>query len=271
MGRITCGRLLICVVFVAFSLWLLSWETETYIKYCHAENDCNQYNLLEIGFIRLADFVERFQAFFIVIFTLAIALFTYQLKAATIGLDKSTRRLWRSGEKQIALAGGQLDLAQKQHGLQREEYFASHRPRLRLSRVKVEFTDGKPAAIRFALINSGEGKISEINWHAGGLVLREIGRMVGFYDFSKLEEHTIRFPAPNFLNIGEASLQSIEYPIDAAIQQRIIDGVMQLHLIGGVRYQDTLGVYRVMGFFRRYDSLRQRFVDGQDPEYEYQD
>src|SRR5476651_1270775 len=118
-------------------LWLISWEYGSYPKYCEEVDKCPEHNLLIYGWLAITDFIHQFESFFIVIFTLAIAFFTYQLKAATISLDKSTKRLWRSGKKQIALAGRQTDLAEKQHGLQREEFFATHRPRISISRIQI--------------------------------------------------------------------------------------------------------------------------------------
>jgi hypothetical protein len=92
-------------LFIIFALAFLSWSSGTYGQYCdHIDPDkenCPSYNLLPFFFFKLTDFFNDYEATFIVLSTLAIAWFTYELRKATVGLKDSTDKLWKAGEKQL--------------------------------------------------------------------------------------------------------------------------------------------------------------------------
>lgn len=44
-----------------------------------------------------------------------------------------------------------------------------------------------------------------------------------------------------------------------------------IFVLGWIGYRDDLGIFRQMGFCRRYESRKDRFVPVDDPDYEYSD
>ena len=84
----------------------------------------------------------------------AIALFTAVLAW-------STRKLWKAGEKQIALA--------------REAMGATHRPRIAVRRMAVVLAPEEPIKIEFAIVNVGEAAATGYTWNTAILYLKAAG------------------------------------------------------------------------------------------------
>lgn len=165
------------------SVWLLSWQSQTYVEYCKTENDCSHYNLLPFALFEIAEFFHNYESVFLVLSTIAIAWFTLELRSATVGLKDSTDKLWNAGKSQIALIGRQTDLAEKQHGLAREEYFASHRPRIMLRRMGTVLVTEQPTTVFFTIVNTGETTIKNCAWNGQMLLLKRAGKIhtvIGF-------------------------------------------------------------------------------------------
>jgi hypothetical protein len=95
------------VLFLFLVIAFLSWQSGTYGEYCNevnaSEKNCASYNLAPFIFIEVAEFFHRFESVFVVLSTIAIAWFTYELRRATVGLKDSTDKLWLAGEKQLAI------------------------------------------------------------------------------------------------------------------------------------------------------------------------
>ena len=152
-------KFLIVAVGIPLLIALFSWQSQAYAEYCEEIDKCAKYNLFIYGWLVVTHFTHVFESFFVILLTLAIALFTWQLRVATVGLNESTKKLWKAGETQIALFGRQTDLAEKQHGLQREEYFASHRPRLSIRRVSITLVNNENCGVQFTIVNIERGEI----------------------------------------------------------------------------------------------------------------
>jgi hypothetical protein len=260
-------------LFLFLSLYILSWQSELYGEYCNAveahEKQCASYNLAPFILIKFADFLHHFESAFIILSTIAIAWFTFELRKATFGLKDSTDKLWSAGESQIALIGRQTDLSEKQHGLAREEYFATHRPRVMVRRVSTVLVMNQPSTISFTIVNTGEAAVKNCTWNGQIMMLKGIGSIhtVVYFNYMEADSHN------ELLRVGEGIhrvlLDRVTLQPDEIID--IENGNSVLHVLGYVAYTDILDVTRRTGFFRYYDPKRQRFGIVNDPEYEYHD
>ena len=178
----------------------------------------------------------------------AIALFTAVLAW-------STRKLWKAGEKQIALA--------------REAMGATHRPRIAVRRMAAVLAPEEPIKIEFAIVNVGETAASGYTWNTAILYLKAAGAIqeapsfdpgtAGSSDVALQpgEGKNIQFTDGG--DLGPKQLRDITY------------GTEILHVIGYITYKDKRGTTRRTGFLRHYDRESRRFRVVDDPEYEYQD
>lgn len=262
-------RLFSCFVFLLFAIWLLSWQSQTYAQYCEEADKCAEYNLLIYGWLIVTHFTHVFESFFLVLLTLAIALFTWQLRVATVGLDESTKKLWLAGEKQFGLVARQTDLVEKQHGLQREEYFASHRPRVKIRRMGAVPVLEQATTVHFTIVNVGEAVIKDCTWNGQILLLKKIGAIHTVIGFNPKHQSQHNEPLAVGSGIRSVLLDRVVFGIEDVLD--IERREKFLHVIGYVAYIDILDVTRRIGFFRYYDANTHRFRVVDDPEYEYQD
>jgi hypothetical protein len=244
-------------------------------------------------------------------FTIVLAFSTIGLWVATLQLWRSTDKLWKAGErqlelietnasqqsrdtksalgiseKQMAISGFQTDIQRKQHAVARLQFFATHRPRLRVRHVSI-YDPGETTRLPTFFFSHG----SEIK---GGLVVVNIG---GSNATIIETRHRIFFsktglPAsapydedfrPYMLlpDLIMASGESCTTPItDTIVMEPDPEGVTrlrtferegwQIFVMGQIRYKDDGGAERFMGFCRvRGSNGRFRPVD--DIDYEYED
>jgi hypothetical protein len=180
---------------------------------------------------------------------------TVLIAVFTASLWWSTRRLWKAGERQIRLA--------------RDEFNATHRPRVSVRRMGTVFFPNEPIKIEFTIVNTGDAAITGFSCNTIILYLKGIGAIHGIPIFD-----------PDTASTSDASLQIGEGKnilvleaanLDPKQLKDITSGSEILHLIGYVVYRDKVGTTRRTGFFRYYDRERRRFRVIDDPEYEYQD
>ncbi len=167
----------------------------------------------------------------------------------------STRKLWKSGEKQIALA--------------REAMGATHRPRIAVRRMSAVLAPEEPIKIEFAIVNVGETAATAYTWNAAILYLKTAGAIqeAPAFDPGTAGSSDTTLQAGEGRNIqfmdggdlGPKQLRDITY------------GTEILHVIGYITYRDKRGATRRTGFLRYYDRESRRFRVVADPEYEYQD
>ena len=167
----------------------------------------------------------------------------------------STRRLWKAGEKQIALA--------------REAMGATHRPRISVRRMAAVLAPEEPIKIEFAIVNVGEAAATGYTWNTTILYLKAVGAIQeapafdpGTAGSSDATLHTGEGKNIQFTDggdLGPKQLRDITY------------GTEILHVIGYITYRDKRGATRRTGFLRHYDRESRRFRVVDDPEYEYQD
>jgi hypothetical protein len=200
--------------------------------------------------------VERFHAAFnwlidpnnlTAISTLAIALFTIVL---------------------AAVGYGQARLIRKSIDLGRQEFIATHRPRIIVRFVQGPFDDGQePEFVWVTVANVGETPATIIamghdlarrkgrnNWLPPGVAaaLRDISPSV----LESGDRLTIKVSAQNVTD-------------DAAIAAGVWDDV-ELCAVGQIRYRDGNGRRLAMAFLRVHDG-QGNFIPSDNPEDEYQD
>ena len=155
-----------------------------------------------------------------------------------------------------------------QQRLARDEFNATHRPRVQVRRFDTTIIAGKPITISFAILNIEGTAASDFKWNVVILLLDSIGAIHGLPKFPKEGTQS----SSDTLAGGEALLVPVSGDtIDMGDVIQIENKTKFLHVVGFVTYLDKAGVSRMTGFFRYYDVTRRRFRVVDDPDYEYQD
>lgn len=261
------------------------------------------YNIFAV-MLRLNDFFTVFEKLFLVVSTIAIAFFTYTLWRATTGLfvmakqqaddmreslaiaataanaakesaDAATRTIAimeqtaKMTEKQIALVGMQVDNSIKQTTISREEFFATHRPKLILRAVSLELKKIPDyMSIRYTIANVGASpaRIVEYNVKYCVAVHTELPPAL-------TEEQGIAFNHNMEPGDWYTMPEYTDLPLRAV--DELDAGKYDLFLIGQLTYRDDMERKRHLGFCRRLDPTIWRFtkLDNSGPydDYEYSD
>ena len=250
----------LCLLAVFLVFVVVSFFVPFYPDICSknensGKEECAAHYVATFVLLSVAEFLEAHDGAIVAIATIFIAWFTFQLRSATVGLKDSTDKLWSAGENQIALA--------------RDEFNATHRPRVSIRRMSANVAASDKAGIEFTIINTGEISIANCIWNANILLLSEIGAIHWVPIYLKKTSSSYKKP----LKVGEGTVRRVlDVPaFDPADILSITRKKKFLHVVGFVAYTDAAGTTRRMGFFRYYDSDRQRFRKIDDPEYEYQD
>ncbi len=194
-----------------------------------------------------------------------LAVFTLALAVYTRSLDKSTRKLWEAGERQIALA--------------REEFNTTHRPRVRVRHFDIHFTEeGKlefhPSSkflVSFHIVNVGDAPIKKIALtYVAGWSKSEAKILTQFGTSFKTEE------LETYLLPGGAISKTItpDFPDSDYLKLAALGGSGEFFVVGRILHVDASDVERVTGFFRKcprsIGPAVQEFqvVPGNDYEYE---
>jgi hypothetical protein len=215
----------------------------------HRESTEEKPSAGEMPFVfRIGHFIDQYNGAFTALATVAIAWFTFSLKA-------STDKMWKASTDALELGN--------------REFIASHLPRLRVQRVECSFPDvGQQAAAEVVIVNVGDSDAT-ITAIGAAIFLRHLG----------LEE-TPWNPTPRPL--AETAVLAPGQPTDIPVsteealvfeQVRSVNiGERELVLVGMVRYEDDNGISRLTGFCRRYhrDKIRYIRVDASDPHADYE-
>lgn len=224
--------------------------------------------------------------------TALLVLFTYRLW-------KSTEKLWSAGEKQIevsgkmaevadrqlAIVGLQTDIQQKQHAVGRLQYFATHRPRLRVRHVTIKngevmkdqtfFFDHDAKIGGYLVVVNGGGSPADIIETRYRIFATRTGLPPEApYDDDYRSDLLI---AGQTLEAGESCVcpiaDKLNMPFETEMGRTLHQferGGWSLFVMGQIRYQDQGGAERFMAFCReRKSDGRFRAVD--DPDYEFED
>lgn len=288
------GILILTLVDGFYSVIFPSYTTNEYAHH-YKENNHNEERLdgpvltiLIKSFDSIGSFIGRHEKVITVISTVAIAWFTATLWRATTGLQSSAerqisdmRKSLSLAEKQMALAGMQADLAEKQHELQRWHDFTTHRPKLIIRKVLLDegngdyFTQGsRSPSIQFNVANIGGSRATIIK--SNTTFAKIDGRLPAVPPYSA-DANVIKCTTreagqsdpPEILRIEDDELSRI---VNSWRGKTITHGdSSQFYFFGYIQYSDDIGTVRRMAFCRRYNPATKRFVEINDPEYEYAD
>jgi hypothetical protein len=212
----------------------------------------------------------------------SLALYTGLLFAATVLLALGTGALVivgflqvKDAKDSIAAAVKAAKAAEDQVKLARDEFNATHRPKIVLRELRFfEPTANQNAYVRFELVNAGSGTAIL------GSCEFEVSKDGGFQDFSNLDRHT-SFSGEE-LKVGErrpcSESSLIQYrEFSNAFASVFWKGsqdpkdALRIFFIGRVKYFDGNRLVRQSAFYREYDFALERFRAGDDPEREYAD
>ena len=191
-------------------------------------------------------------------------------------------------EKQFLLAGRQCDLAEKQYGLQRLQFLAEHRPRIKIRSVGLSKAPGdwpieeaKPIVGSLVIWNDGASDAVILETQYMFLMSHQGLPMVPPLDSGQAKHLIVETP---HTLIGHGSLLvPIEWGRQGPRGAAIRTGSEVLYLFGAIRYHggdinmaDGTMRERWMGFCRRYVLPEfmggdGRFISIDNPDYEYSD
>jgi hypothetical protein len=236
---------------------------------------------------------------------IAVAVVTGLLWGATRGLAESTEDLARGAhdqfvemglareqetqrleltEKQFLLAARECDLAEKQHGLQREQYIAEYPPKIKIRSIGI---DRPQAGDLFQSDRIIKGSFVIANIGASDAKIREAvyrffwGR--GLPMVPPLQDDQVnQIFGPNLLPHTMAGHESCLITIEsneligADAHTIIRGGGIYLYVMGAVCFYDWNLKERWMGFCQKYIDPETvggegRFIPVDNPNYEYQD
>lgn len=202
-----------------------------------------------------------------------LAEFTFWLVAATgvmaaivfgqLLMFRSQLKIMRDG---VGDAKTVADAAKAGAELSRDEFFATHRPRMVIRRLSFEVSGGYPVELNYTVHNVGDA--------AGTIVARS-----GSLWLPNENESLATAPAE------EAAIENI--PVDSGDSQPVtheIDDCQadlnfnyglgprpRILFVGYLKYTDRAGVVRETRFLREYSHDTKLFTAIDHPDYEYQD
>ncbi len=285
--RIACASLgaLLLLLIVAW-LWGPPSQICKYNQSTH-QNPCQTYNFAFFIIIKIGEVLNYYGPLITALATVAIACFTFELKQSNDRLGRLTKEMSDTQERQMLVAGSQADIQLKQHAIGRLQFFATHRPRLRVRHVSVVTADhiGHPTLF----FNHGaqvKGALIVVN--VGGSEAKTVDTRYRIF-FTKTglpasapyddDFRTDLLLPGQVLKVGESVATPIEDTIDmngggspeGEIFLRAFDAEdWVIYVMGQIRYQDEAGADRFMGFCRKRGGDG-RFSAVDDPDYEYED
>ena len=182
-----------------------------------------------------------------------VAMFTLVLAVSTIGLWAATIGLYFAGEKQFRLA--------------RDEFAATHRPKLivRSARLASSGERGIQARVDYEVVNIGESEATVINLHAFAYIQSTDTGFNPFLNAPPQEPNRERFR----LTSGEYVLVCTPCPsIDVQYPDfQYADG--KLFVLGVITYLGPDQIKRITGFCRRYSQETGAWHAENETDYEY--
>ena len=228
----------ICLVAVAIIpvLFAASLFTPIYHEVCEknqytGHDNCATYHIALAWLVYVGDYGNTYGVFVSAVATMAIAAFTWTL--------------WLATEQQAAITNSALALA-------REEFNATHRPKLRIRYIKLAIRDGK-TSIQYLVVNTGVGT-ARIKQHTILIAHKKSNRkphQIGCFELAGGEDRIVEF------DLAETFDDTFD--------------VLNLKARGTIEYEDGIGTKRRTGFAGTYDSKLDWFRRSEDPEEEYED
>ena len=238
----------------------------------------------------LAAVVSAIAAAIVAWFTIVLARATREMLKAARDQRTELQKAGEIAEKQMLLSGRQTDIIEKQHGLDRLQFIADKRPRLRVRHVTINHPMPE-ARTRIPLFQEGQrvtGSLVIVN--VGATSAEAIDSRYCFYwsNTGLPMDPPLSEESPRLFDGVAAPLEGGESRTIPIESQNLMDtnatniafgrGDWHLYVMGMVRYADigSPPVERFMGFCRVYQLPERgagegRFVVVKDPDYEYED
>jgi hypothetical protein len=224
-------------------------------------------SLLIEGLDASEGFIERHEKFFIVLFTGAIAYFTYTLWRATDAMQIIANRQLADMKASLAVAEQSATAMKSSVKFARAAYISTHRPKLVVREAyAMKDNDGAIVIVCYTIANSGDTKARIIE---------------SAFDTQFEGERSAQLRQPPISvgrnDIGPVELEGGEHYAGECKSSRttawpIPDG-MDLFFTGHLVYMDERGIKRHMGLRRVYDPVTFRFnrSDGESSQLDYAD
>ncbi|MFZ6767520.1 hypothetical protein ACO0LM_10575 [Undibacterium sp. Di26W] len=208
--------------------------------------------------------------FWLMIFTALLFSVTFLLWFATYRLSRDARS---TGDRQASDMNRSLEIAENSVKLARDEFIASHRPKLILRDATSKQDMGAPIFVRYIIANIGESDATIVT---GALSVHFFkGYQFGPDNLPELNNGDSNID-PLVIKAGEQySLQynaSIGWASNNDTGTIFSEGEYGLFFSGQIVYADSRGTQRRTGFRRKYISGQHRFLTTETgTHYEYQD
>lgn len=164
-------------------------------------------------------------------------------------------------------------------GAMRDEFISTHRPHIRVKHVHVtsEVAGGKPMEIKLVIVNAGITPATVRSMNLETSILTSDKRLPPRPKYSQPHKALARDRLDSGMTIALPNMTSRNLTIDE--HPRLMDGSRILYCYGFVEYTDIAGRIRTTAFCRVWEppvgvgalSEPGRFVQVNDPDYEYQD
>ena len=220
-------------------------------------------------------FLEDHDGAMLVLFTAVLAVSTVLLWRATIRLAKGAEAQAKDmksaidlAEKQFLMASQAADLAARQHGLARHEFFSVHRPRLEVLYLEfsTELIDGDPkVAASGVYVNCGLSVAKEIQIYAKITTLLTPTPGIEIPELGGVRANRESGVRGEFLVTSDISLAAQTEAERHYAQQP----GPRVYCLGKITYEDVLGNRRETGFCRLLHPSNERWSKTDNPEYEY--
>ena len=208
-------------------------------------------------------FLDHLPDWFVALFTLLLAYVTHRLVT-------STNKLWEAGERQLSLAQKSADTANSGIVLARQQFLATHRPRLRVRHLKKIDLVGSRSIVRFSVVNVGgsEAQMFRCRGICEWLDPRKLTPVIDMAMIDVLPESEFEVGMMRDADVPAPPDPRKGHPVS------IFEAAAQLTLVayGIIDYGNTTGDggYRT-AFCRQWTRAGSRLLPVDDPDYEYED
>ena len=276
------------LLFYANEIWRSSGSAPKLIDnhpshyYQHSRDANNIFEAFRDGIITFWGWTIRdaisFYTSLLAFFTLALVTIStiqirYLIKAERTArlTARAALRAAAAAKTQTAIAAAQTDEIIKQKSIMRLQYYANNRPTLVIRSIAMtNFEIGKNVVVEMLIANSGTTEATIKEGNITFIVSRE-GTLppIPEYDKDRLRLLNPVFPSGRKNKIFKRlDIPVLEWQYDCVYD--VTSGGL-IYLFGFITYEDGIGNSRELGFCRRYDTARHRFILVEDQNYEYAD
>jgi hypothetical protein len=197
--------------------------------------------------------------------TIFIALYTFALSDSTRALRDAAEQQKSDMLESLRIAGEAANAARDGVKVARDEFNATHRPKLRVRLVRLDRINSEGIKANYFIVNVGE-TAATITWHEITLYA------VPNNDMTKAIMQGCLADCPKLAG-GESKIILIDVRFEPKQQEfdfhfNVADsGIIRIR--GRVEYDDGAGIKRRTGFLRTYDAMSGYFrADESEEEYE---